>query len=110
LFELVMIVVPLVKVAVITVSDPPGGATVRVTASTLIASELDFVTLNCNAGTFTAPGIWVESGGVPVTVATVNAGGVAVPVSVAVAVLVVVKVEVEVAVFVAVFVAVAVGV
>jgi hypothetical protein len=83
LFELLNTTPPFERFAVTFEADPPTGV---VTASTIplipTASGLGFVTLNFKTGTLVASGSWVESGGVPDTVATASTGGVDVGVKV----------------------------
>ena len=113
LFELLKTTAPFDNVAVMLLADPPEGVTTASTnAPKFTLSGLGFVTLNCSTGTFAALGSCVESGGVPVTVATVKTGGVAVGVAVGVfvGVLVGLFVGLLVGVIVGVFVGVLVGV
>jgi len=117
LFELDNCTPPFHRLAVTPAVPPATGVDRANTAfPRFTLSGLEFVTSNLNAGTCVAPGICVESGGVPTDVTTANTGGVAVAVFVAlfvavlVAVFVVVLVAVSVPVLVAVFVAVLVKV
>jgi hypothetical protein len=97
LFELLNTTPPFDTLAVISDAEPPTGVT---TASTIpfipTASGLGFVTENFSTGTLPASGSWVESGGVPDTVATASTGGVDVEVGVLVKVCVKVFVKVGV--------------
>ena len=111
LFELDNCTPPFHRLAVTPAVPPATGvdrANTAVPRFTL--SGLEFVTLNVSAGTCVAPGICVESGGVPTDVTTASTGGVAVAVFVALFVAVLVAVLVAVKVFVSVSVAVFVAV
>jgi hypothetical protein len=83
LFELLNTTPAFDTLAVMSDADPPTGV---VTANTIpftkTPSGLELVTLNFNTATLAASGNWVESGGVPATVATANTGGVDVEVGV----------------------------